>query len=139
MGTRGTTRGEYTANNLLERREVDAAVLIGTEGIDKLSRDAQSFLQNIPIIALDYPSVEIPIPAAVQFTTAVYGIHRPGTAYRMDEVPIPLRTVLDSPLPADHEVLAGITRIVQAKCVGLSKPLGGPAVGKTPSSINNAP
>lgn len=101
--------GEYTANNLLERGEVDAVLLVGSEGIEKLSADARVYLQSIPIIILDYPSVVSPLRADVQFTTAIYGVHRPGTAYRMDEVPIPLRKILDSPLPADHEILDAIT------------------------------
>ena len=101
--------GEYTANNLLERCEVDAAVFVGSEGIDKLTQPAQSFLRSIPTVVLDYPSVECPISANIHFTTAVYGIHRAGTAYRMDEVPIALRKILSSSLPADHEVLQAIT------------------------------
>jgi formylmethanofuran dehydrogenase subunit B len=100
--------GEYTANNLLERGEVDAVLLVGSEGIEKLSADARIHLQRIPIIILDYPSVANPLRANVHFTTAIYGVHRPGTAYRMDEVPIPLRKILDSPLPADHEILDAI-------------------------------
>jgi formylmethanofuran dehydrogenase subunit B len=44
----------------------------------------------------------------VQFTTAIYGVHAPGTAYRMDEVPIPLRKVLDTHYPTDAEVLGAI-------------------------------
>ncbi len=100
--------GEYTANNLLERDEVDAVVLVGSEGVAKLSAAAQATLQRIPAVVLDYPQADVGVTAAVQFTTAVYGIHRPGTAYRMDEVPIPLRKVLDSSLPADHEVLDAI-------------------------------
>ncbi len=105
--------GEYTANNLLERREVDAVVLVGSEGVGKLSPAARSNLNHTKNIVLDYPSIECPIPAEVHFTTAVYGIHRIGTAYRMDEVPIPLRKVLDSPLPADHEVLAKIVQAIK--------------------------
>lgn len=101
--------GEYTANDLLRRREVDAVVLVGTEGVKRLCRDAQDYLQQVPNIVLEYPSVEVPYPAAVHFTTAVYGIHRRGTAYRMDEVPIALRPIFTSPLPADHEVLSRIT------------------------------
>ena len=31
----------------------------------------------------------------------------------MDEVPIPLRKLLNSPLPADHEILDAILRRVQ--------------------------
>lgn len=42
------------------------------------------------------------------FTTAVYGVHRRGTAYRMDEVSIPLRTFLTSDYPSDGELLRAI-------------------------------
>ena len=105
--------GEYTANVLLERRETDAALLVGSEGISKLSPTAQSHLKQIPTIILDYPTAQCPLPPTVQFRTAVYGIHRAGTAYRMDEVPIPLRSLIDSPLPADHEVLEAILASVR--------------------------
>ena len=104
--------GEYSANALLELGEVDAVVLVGSEGVKKLSPAAQKNLQKIPAIVLDSPGVESDIPPAVHFTTATYGIHRPGTAYRMDEVPIPLRAVLNSPLPSDEEVLKAITRSI---------------------------
>jgi formylmethanofuran dehydrogenase subunit B len=100
--------GEYTANNLLERGEVDAVLLVGSEGIDKLSARAQSFLQRTETIVLDYPTVSNLVPANVHFTTAVYGVHRQGTVYRMDEVPIALRKFIDSPLLADHEILQAI-------------------------------
>jgi formylmethanofuran dehydrogenase subunit B len=102
--------GEYTADNLLERGEVDAVVLVGSEGVEKLSRAAQAALVRIPVVVLDYPGVECGLAPRVDFTTAVYGIHRRGTAYRMDEVPIPLRQVLDSPLPSDDEILTAIGR-----------------------------
>jgi formylmethanofuran dehydrogenase subunit B len=102
--------GEYTANTLLERGEVDAVVLVGTEGVSKLSEAARQTLARLPVITLDNPSENYPLPAAVSFTTAVYGVHRRGTAYRMDEVPIPLREVLDSPLASDAEVLAAINQ-----------------------------
>ena len=111
--TRGYPRyspGEYTANTLLERCEVDAVVLVGTEGVAKLSEVARQTLARLPVITLDSPLENYPLPAAVSFTTAVYGVHRPGTAYRMDEVPIPLRGVLDSPLASDAEVLAAINQ-----------------------------
>jgi formylmethanofuran dehydrogenase subunit B len=100
--------GEYTANNLLERGEVDAVLLVGSEGVPKLSPAARQHLGRIPTIVLDNPGAESTLDSTVSFTTAIYGIHRPGTAYRMDEVPIPLRPVLDSNLPSDEEVLNAI-------------------------------
>lgn len=100
--------GEYTANVLLKRNEVDAVVLVGSEGVSKLSKEAQNHLQRMPTIVLDNPQADVSFQPTVQFTTAVYGVHRAGTAYRMDEVPIPLRPVLDSSLPSDEEILVAI-------------------------------
>ncbi|MCE9607118.1 MAG: formylmethanofuran dehydrogenase subunit B [Planctomycetia bacterium] len=100
--------GEYSAEACLSRGEVDACVLVGGEGIRTLSDRARAALERIPTIVLDYASAERLMQPTVRFTTAVYGIHRSGTAYRMDEVPIPLRGFMPSPLPSDDEVLDGI-------------------------------
>lgn len=100
--------GEYSADRLLSRGEVDACLLVGSEGIEPLSPAAKDHLARIPTIVLDYPHVCSPIEPTVLVTTAIYGIHREGTAYRMDDIPIPLRQVLDSPLLSDGEVLRAI-------------------------------
>ncbi len=92
---------------------MDAVLLVGSEGVAKLTPAAQQAIARIPSIVLDYPTAECPWQPAVQFTTAIYGIHRPGTAYRMDEVPVPLQQILPSPLPADHEVLDAIRRALR--------------------------
>lgn len=110
--------GEYSANDLLERGEVDAGLLVGSEGILPLSASAKRHLAKIPVIVLDYPQADVPaldppLVPSVRFTTAVYGIHRYGTAYRMDEVPIPLRPVLKSAYSSDDEVLQAILRKIK--------------------------
>ncbi len=105
--------GEYTANRLLADGEVDAVVLVGSEGVSKLAPQAQAHLDELPSIVLDSPGAKSYPAASVQFTTATYGIHRPGTAYRMDEVPIPLREILRSELPSDEEVLNAIGTAIQ--------------------------
>lgn len=104
--------GEYSANELLERHEVDACVLVGSEGTSLLSPLAQSWLQSIPTIMIDYPSAVLPFQPHVQLTSAIYGIHRAGTAYRMDEVPLPLRAILPTQYPDDAELLTAISKIV---------------------------
>jgi formylmethanofuran dehydrogenase subunit B len=104
--------GEYSANEMLERGEVDACVLVGSEGVANLSPAAQASLGQVPVIALDYPMVDSTPAPAVRFTTAVYGIHCRGTAYRMDEIPIPLRPVLTSQYPSDGEVLQQIAALL---------------------------
>lgn len=106
--------GEFTANDMLERQEVDAVVLVGSEGVSKLSNAAREYLQEIPCIILNHADTDCTIRSSVRIETAVYGIHRLGTAYRMDETPIPLRAVLPSQLPADHEVLDRVCQQIES-------------------------
>jgi formylmethanofuran dehydrogenase subunit B len=101
--------GEYSANELLERGEVDACLLVGSEPVVDLSPAARRTLERIPTIALDFPNVAPAIDAAVQITTAIYGVHAPGTVYRMDEVPIPVRQLISSSYPTDQDVLRALT------------------------------
>jgi len=53
--------------------------------------------------------------ARVHITTAVTGVSAPGTAYRMDEIPLPLRPILTSPYPTDEEVVRRIRLAVATK------------------------
>lgn len=110
--SRGAPRynpGEFTAGGLLERGEVDACVIIGSESLPTFSGTALATLKRLPTIVLDSPHAAPPvIEPTVQFTTAVYGIHAAGTAYRMDEIPIPLRKLIDSPYETDAEILNAI-------------------------------
>jgi formylmethanofuran dehydrogenase subunit B len=104
--------GEFSANELLERGDVDACVLVGSAGVTAFTPAARERLRHIPTIVLDYPTAELTVSPTVRFTTAVYGVHRRGTAYRMDEVPIPLRAFLTSNYPSDGEVLRAIEAAV---------------------------
>ncbi len=105
---------EYSAAQMLQRGEVDACLLVGSESVPQMPADAVDRLRSIPTIVLDHPTVAPAIEPTVRFTTAVYGIHLPGTAYRMDEVPIPLRQVLPSSYPSDAQVLEAIERQLPA-------------------------
>ena len=69
---------EYTAENLLANREVDACLLLGSESVPLLSAAARQQLASIETVALDYPHLDRTFAANVHFTTAVYGIHAPG-------------------------------------------------------------
>jgi formylmethanofuran dehydrogenase subunit B len=104
--------GEFTGPEMLARGEPDLCVLVGSETAADFPPAATEHLRSIPVIALDPPHVRPPFIPAVRFTTAVYGVHRPGTAYRMDEVAIPLRTLIESDYPSDGEVLAELLRRV---------------------------
>jgi formylmethanofuran dehydrogenase subunit B len=98
--------GEFTAPEMLARGEPDVCLLVGSETAADFPPAALEHLRRIPVVALDSANVAPPVPATVRFTTAVYGVHRPGTAYRMDEVPVPLRVILPTDYPSDAEVLS---------------------------------
>src|SRR3954451_15694602 len=50
--------GEFSAQDMLERREVDACLLVGSEGVARFSAAARAVLGTIPVIALEYPTAE---------------------------------------------------------------------------------
>jgi formylmethanofuran dehydrogenase subunit B len=101
--------GEFTGPELLSRGEVDLCLVVGAEAADFPPALVED-LRRVPVILLNAPDAPPVVPAAVRFTTAVYGVHRPGTAYRMDEVPVPLRVILPTDYPSDGEVLGELLR-----------------------------
>lgn len=118
--------GEFTALNLLERQEVDACLFVGSQGVKRFSAAGRAELQKIPTIFLDAPMAELPFTPTVRFTTAVYGVHVRGTAYRMDEIPIPLTACLPQHYPSDADVLQQlISKLTTLRSA--SPPSNGPA------------
>ena len=106
--------GEFSASELLQRRETDAVLFVGSAGAAELHPAARQALQELPTIALDPPFQDHPtFRPTVLIRTAVYGVHAPGTAYRMDEIPIPLKAFLTTTLPRDEDVLADLLRSVR--------------------------
>ncbi len=97
--------GEFTTSDTLARGEADAALIVASDPMGNFSQPAREHLARIPYVALDPKESPTIKYAAVAFTTATYGINVPGTAYRMDDVPIPLRPAFASPYPSDEEVL----------------------------------
>lgn len=104
--------GEFTAGELLEREEVDACLLVGSQDVAELSPKALKHLNRIPVVALDPPHQIRSIKPFVQLTTGVYGVHYPGTIYRMDETPLPLQSFLTTDYPSDAEVLEQILAVL---------------------------
>ncbi len=105
--------GEYTASDVLARGEADAAMIIASDPMANFNERAREHLKRIPYIALDPKDTPTTRHAAVSFTVATYGINVPGTVYRMDDVPIPLKPAFDSPLPSDLMILEGIEKRVR--------------------------
>lgn len=105
--------GEYTATDILARGEADAALIVAADPLANFNQAAREHLKTIDYIALDPKDTPTTRQAAVSFRVATCGINVPGTVYRLDDVPIPLRPVLASPHPSDFEVLKGIERRVR--------------------------
>ena len=100
--------GEYSANELLAAGDADACLLLGAETIPYFSQAAREQLRKIPTIVIDYPGAALEFTPTVRLTTSVYGLHAPGTAYRMDNVPVSLQALLPGSLSTDAQVLQAI-------------------------------
>ena len=69
------------------------------------------------VIAIGPRASEVPFPVRVAIDTGVAGIHEGGTAYRMDEVPLPLRPPLGGARSA-ADTLAALLGAVRARRTG---------------------
>lgn len=116
--TRGYPRfnpGEYSTIDMLVRGDNDATLVLAADPGATMPKPAIEHLRRTPTIVLDPKVTHTSRLARVHITTAVTGVSAPGTAYRMDEVPLPLRPALKSPYPTDEEVMKKIIAAVQKK------------------------
>jgi formylmethanofuran dehydrogenase subunit B len=121
--------GEFSTVDLLVRGDCDAALVLGADPGATMPKPAIDHLARIPTIVLDPKVTHTSRLARVHITTAATGISAPGTVYRMDEVPLPLRPALKSPYPTDEEVVRRIRRAVTVK-----PPLAPPVVPNLPAA-----
>jgi formylmethanofuran dehydrogenase subunit B len=95
--------GELSAAALLERGEVDAALIVAANPLEDLPR-----LSGLPMVVVDVRATATSRAARVAFATAADGIEVPGTVHRMDGVPVPVRAPLAAERPGVEDVLAAI-------------------------------
>jgi formylmethanofuran dehydrogenase subunit B len=107
--------GEFSTVDLLLRGDNDAALILGADPGATMPQPAIDHLARIPTIVLDPKVTHTSRIARVHITTAATGISAPGTVYRMDEIPLPLRPALKGPYPTDEEVVRRIARAVAAR------------------------
>jgi formylmethanofuran dehydrogenase subunit B len=107
--------GEFSTVDLLVRGDTDASLVLGADPGATMPQPAIDHLARIPTIVLDPKVTHTSKIARVHITTAVTGISASGTAYRMDEIPLPLRPALRSPYPTDEQVLRRIREAVQRR------------------------
>jgi formylmethanofuran dehydrogenase subunit B len=104
--------GEFSTVDLLIRGDIDAALVAGADPGATMPQPGIDHLARIPTIVLDPKVTHTSRIARIHITTAATGISAAGTAYRMDEVPLPLKPILKSPYPTDEEVLRRICQAV---------------------------
>jgi formylmethanofuran dehydrogenase subunit B len=95
---RGHPREVLSAAALLERREVDAALVVASDPLEHLPPAAGDRLRELPTVVVDARATATSRAARVAFATAADGIEVPGTVHRMDGVPVPLRAPLTGEL-----------------------------------------
>jgi formylmethanofuran dehydrogenase subunit B len=108
--------GEASAQALLERGEVDAALIIGADPAAHLSDAARAHLAAIPHVVLDDHLSTTASSAAVVLFTAKFGIETAGNVFRSDGVALPLKPAVTPTLPEAEARLAKlIERVNRAR------------------------
>jgi formylmethanofuran dehydrogenase subunit B len=114
--------GEFSTIDLLIRGDTDAALILGADPGATMPQPAINHLAKIPTIVLDPKVTHTSRLARVHITTAATGITAPGTVYRMDEIPLPLKPPLKGPYPTDEEVMRKIRLAIERKPAWLPGP-----------------
>ena len=107
--------GEFSTVDMLVRGDIDAAFVLGADPGATMPQPGIDTLARVPTIVLDPKVTHTSKLARVHITTAPTGISSPGTVYRMDEIPLPLRPALKSPYPGDEEVVRRIAAAVSKR------------------------
>jgi formylmethanofuran dehydrogenase subunit B len=99
---------EFTAAALLARGDADAALVVGSDPLEDLPERAAETLRAIPSVVVDSRDTATAAAARVALICSTAGVHRAGTAHRMDGIPVPLRAPLPAARPGDEEILAAL-------------------------------
>jgi formylmethanofuran dehydrogenase subunit B len=108
--------GEYTSIDLLAREEADAALIMGSDPGGTFPIGAAKRLAKIPTITLERKQTPTTMLSKVVIPVATLGIESSGGVYRMDEVPLEMRKVVEPPkgVGTDAKVLEDIIAIVES-------------------------
>jgi formylmethanofuran dehydrogenase subunit B len=95
-------------------REVDALFVTGADLLWFLPEEQAADLKRrqVPIVALSPFANKTTGQAAVVLPTALAGVETTEVAYRMDGLPLVLKQLVPSDLPADHQVLTDLGRLI---------------------------
>jgi formylmethanofuran dehydrogenase subunit B len=104
---------ERSAQTLLERGEADAVLLIGSATL--VPSAVTSAIGGVETVVVGPRASDRAIDALIAIDTGVAGIHEEGTVMRMDDLPLPVRGILDGP-PATAAIVRSLCeRIVTVR------------------------
>jgi formylmethanofuran dehydrogenase subunit B len=108
--------GETTSMDVLLRGESDAALVIASDPGATFPKRAIQNLVKHPLIVIDPHMNPTAMLGDVVFPSAFVGIEVEGTAYRMDNVPLPLKKVVEPPegILSDEALLKKILEEVRS-------------------------
>ncbi|NLA74617.1 MAG: formylmethanofuran dehydrogenase subunit B [Deltaproteobacteria bacterium] len=108
--------GEFSVISLLARKEVDAALVVATDPGAHLPADTVEHLKNIPTVYLEPHKNLTTEWATIVIPVAQAGVAASGTYYRMDNVPLRVKKIVESAHLSDEEALKRIKeRIIHAQ------------------------
>ena len=107
--------GETASNDLLLRHEVDVALIIAADPGSHFPVQAMKYYAQIPTICIDPHYTPTAGISKLYIPSSMIGIEEEGTAYRMDNVPIRCRKVIEPPegVLSDADILSRILKRVK--------------------------
>ena len=107
--------GETTCMDVLLRGENDASLVIAADPGANFPKRAVENMVKHPLIVIDPHMNATAMLGDIVFPSAFVGIEVEGTAYRMDQVPLPLKKVVEPPegIISDEEILKKILEEVR--------------------------
>src|SRR2546425_964598 len=98
---------------LLARGEIDVALLVGSPA--GVPQGVAATLAQVTTIVIGPRASAAPFRPKVAIDTGVAGIHEGGTAFRMDDLALPLRPALSGPSVAADVVRALAARLTKGR------------------------
>jgi formylmethanofuran dehydrogenase subunit B len=100
-------KSEDTITSKINKENFDCSIIVGTDPISHLPHSLSSKLAKKPLILIDNHSSATSRVADVILPTAITGIESSGLAYRIDQVPVELKKILNPPnnIPSDEELI----------------------------------
>ncbi|MHA2404838.1 MAG: formylmethanofuran dehydrogenase subunit B [Candidatus Kariarchaeaceae archaeon] len=107
--------GETTTVELLQKKEIDAMLCIASDPVSTLPYSLTSYLKEIPLICCDVKNTPTTRISDIVIPVALSGIEVSGTAYRMDSVPLYMKSIVSPPdgILSDEMILTKLLKFVR--------------------------